>query len=660
VKCCTGIVLEVNLSTGDIKKRKVPEIVYENVLSGKGLGAWYLNKYIPAGADPLGPDNIIGFMTGALAGTGALISGRWTIVTKSPLTGGWGDANCGGMFSPAIKQCGFDGIFFRGISPQPVYLYVDNKTMELRDAANYWGMDVKNAEEQLVNDNWDKKRPAVALIGKAGEKRSLISGICNEGGRIAARSGVGAVMGSKRLKAVVLAGSKPMPCANRDAVNEISHELGMKLKKSGIPGFIKGGMLGLGGTLLGKMPTTMAMDGMMSAPLLKKWGTSMNTPMAINSGDGPIKNWGGTPKDAKGAIKAFDPDRVISMETQKYHCYSCGLGCGGILNISKVSKSEFSESHKAEYETLEAFGALLLNDDLSSVLVINEMLNLAGMDSISAGGTVAYAIEAYQNGIITKEQTGGLELTWGNATAIVKLVKMIIEREGIGDILADGSKKASSILGGSEYAINIGGEEPGMHDSRNDPQLAVHYMAEPAPGKHTIGMGMMYGTLAVSEICSWAPPAIMTKKSDELIPSRETAYKTVANACYSMLTDGVGGCYYAEMLGTHAWNPVKYMNAAAGLEKSGDEYMEMGKRIQTLRQLFNIKHGVDPRSFKLPKRMQGIPPLTNGPLKGKTVPVEEMVKYHWEVFGWNRETGIPLDSTLDSLGIPQLLELEVE
>jgi aldehyde:ferredoxin oxidoreductase len=288
------------------------------------------------------------------------------------------------------------------------------------------------------------------------------------------------------------------------------------------------------------------------------------------------------------------------------------------------------------------------------------MLNRAGMDSISAGGTVAYAIEAYQNGIISKEQTGGLELAWGNSKAIIELVRMMIDRDGIGDILADGSKRAASILGGSEYAINIGGQEPGMHDSRNDPQLAVHFMAEPAPGKHTIGMGMLYGTLALSDICSWAPPAVSVRKSDELIPSRETALKTVANACYSMLTDSVGGCYYAEMLGTHAWNPVKYMNAAAGWSKSGDEYLEIGKRIQTLRQIFNIKHGIDPLSFKLPKRLQGIPPLQDGPLKGKTVPVEEMVKYHWEAFGWDPETGVPLDSTVESLGIQQLLELEVE
>ncbi len=660
MKSCMGYILEVNLNDSSIIKRKVPDEVYENVLSGKGLGAWYLYRHIPAGADPMGPDNILGFVSGALTGTGAIMCGRWMIVCKSPLTGGWGDANCGGNFSPAIKQCGYDAIFFTGISKKPVYLYVDNKGAQLRDASDYWGLDATEAEEQLIAHNWEKKKPCVAVIGQAGENRSLISGICNEGGRIAARSGVGAVMGSKMLKAVVLAGAKPMPCADRKAVNALSKTLGVKLKKSELPRFVKGSMLGFGGTILGKMPVTVAIDGMMSSPLLKKWGTPMNTTMAVTSGDGPIKNWGGTPKDARGALKAYNPDRVIASEIKKYHCYSCSIGCGGMLDIKGVKGSEYPHTHKPEYETINSFGPLLLNNDLNSVLYINELLNRAGMDSISAGNTVAYAIECYEKGIITKEQTDGLELRWGNAEAIVLLVKKMIARDGIGDVLADGVKRASARLGGSEYAMHIGGQEPGMHDSRNDPQLAVHFVAEPAPGKHTIGMGMMYGATCLWDICSWAPPVKMEKKENEIVPSLRTAMKSVANACYTMLTDGAGGCYYGQMLGIHAWNPCTYLNAAAGWDKSGDDYMEIGKRIQTLRQMFNIKHGIKPSEWRLPPRMAGVPPLPAGPLKGVTLQNEEMVKYHWQGFGWDMETGEPLPETLDTLGIPGLLSIEEE
>ncbi len=659
MKCCNGRILEVDLTSGEIRPRTVPDAVYEAVLSGKGLGAWYLYRHIPQNADPLGPDNVLGFVSGALTGTGALMCGRWMVVAKSPLTGGWGDSNCGGMFSPAIKQCGYDAVFFRGASERPVYLFVDNKGAQLRDASAYWGLDATEAEQRLIADNWHKKKPSVALIGTAGEKLSLISGVCNEGGRIAARSGLGAVMGAKRLKAVVLAGSRPMPCADREKVNEISRELGRKLKKASLPGFVGGGVLGVGGTMLGKMPVTVALDGMMTVPILKKWGTPMNTTMAVTSGDGPIKNWGGGPKDAPGAVRAFNPDRVIARETRKYHCYSCGLGCGGVLDIAGLG-GEYRHTHKPEYETLEAFGPLLLNNDLASILEINELLNRAGMDSISAGNTIAWAIECYENGILTKETTDGLELRWGNAKDIIGLVKKMISREGFGDALADGVKRASERCGGTQYAMHIGGQEPGMHDSRNDPQLAVHFVAEPAPGKHTIGMTMSYGTYSLADICSWAPPMTVLKKEDDVVPSKERAMRSVANACYAMLVDGAGGCYYGMMFGVHAWNPCRYLNAAAGWEKSGDEYMEIGKRIQTLRQMFNIKHGIDPAAWRLPKRMAGDPPLTNGPLKGVTLQNDEMVRLHWEGFGWDRQSGVPAEETQETLGIGALLKLEEE
>lgn len=656
MKSCMGKILCVDLTTGILTSETVPDAVYDAVLSGKGLGAWYLYKNIPVGADPLGPDNILGFVSGALTGTGAFFTGRWMAVCKSPLTGGWGDANCGGVFSPAIKQCGYDGIFFRGISEKPVYLYCDGKTAELRDASAYWGMDATLAEKQLQADAHVKKRPCVALIGQAGENLSLISGICNEGGRIAARSGVGAVMGSKRLKAVVLAGSKPVPCADRETVHALSKTLGKKLNKMSLPsGF--GGMLGFGGAMLGKMPA-MPLDGALTPYIFKEWGTPSNTTMAITSGDGPIKNWSGGPRDAKGMVRAFNPERINRLETVKYHCYSCPMGCGGRLDIAKNACGGFSETHKPEYETIEAFGPLLCNGNLDSVLHINELLNRAGMDSISAGNTVAWAIECYENGILTAEQTGGLALHWGNAEAIVALIKQMIVREGFGEGLADGVRRAAERYGGEQYAMHIGGQEPGMHDSRNDPQLAVHFAAEPAPGKHTIGMSLQYGAMSLADICSWAPPATVHKKSDDLVPNDTVAMIAKANACYSMLVDGAGGCYYAEMMGVHMWKLIEYINAAAGWHYDGDHYMELGERIQCLRQMFNVKHGIAPASFTLPDRMEGNPPLTNGPLKGVRLRNREQVSLHWKAFGWDAHTGEPLPETIERLGIPTLLEAE--
>lgn len=655
LKSCTGKILCVDLTEKSIRTETVPEKVYDALLSGKGLAAWYLYRNIPAGADPLGEDNILAFVSGALTGTGALLCGRWTVACKSPLTGTWGDANCGGIFSPAIKQCGYDGIFFSGISETPVYLYCDDDTVELRDASPYWGLDAVEAEKRLKEDCGAKKRPSVALIGTSGEKLSLISGIVNEAGRIAARSGVGAVMGSKRLKAVVLAGTQTMPCADKKRVAALSQELGNKIVKMLFPSGTAP-VLSFGGAALGVLPF-IPVGGMVISSLFRHWGTPSNTPMAITSGDGPIKNWAGTPSDCLGALIEYNPDKINRMEERKYHCYSCPLGCGGTLKVSGNPYMEDGHTHKPEYETINCFGPLLLNNDLDSVICINELLNRGGMDSISAGNTVAWAIECFENGILTPEQTDGLELRWGNTEAIVGLVRRMVEREGFGDALADGVMRASEKFGGKEYAMHVGGQEPGMHDSRNDPQLAVHYAADPAPGKHTVGMSIQYGALDLSDICSWAPKASVHTKKRALIPNEENALISKANACYSMATDGAGGCYYGEMMGANNWRLVEYLNAAAGWQYNGDHYMEIGERIQTLKQMFNVKHGIEPKDIRLPKRMCGIPPLPGGPLKGVSLRNPEQVSLHWKAFGWDEKTGHPLPETIERLGINELLEL---
>jgi len=655
----TGKILNVNLSSGKITEEIIPDQVYEKLLSGVGLGAYVLYKRIPAKADPLGPDNVLGFVSGLLTGTGSVITGRWMVVCRSPLTGGWGDSNGGGTFSPAIKQCGYDGIFISGISKKPVYLYVDNRGAELRPAEHVWGMDAVEAEKTLEKENWKKKKPSIAVIGTAAEKVSLISGICNDGGRIAARSGGGAVMGSKRLKAVVLAGTKTITCNDPAKMKEISKELSAKVRKQNMPSFIPGSVLALGGKMLGGMKRAAPMDGILVGMLMKRWGTPMNNLMGATSGDSPLKNWGGSVLDYnKSYYMNIDADRVLKRETKKYHCYSCILGCGGICDIKDIAGGEFSHTHKPEYETCGAFGGLLMNKDLNSIFYINELLNRAGMDSISAGGTVAFAIECYENGILTPEMTGGLELTWGNAPAIINLVKKMIAREGIGDLLADGVKVAAAKLGipSSEYAIHAGGQEPGMHDSRMDPILGTHFSADPTPGRHTIGSGQYYDIMHLWEQVSWAPISGSYVKAEEFIPTEKVALKTVANSCYKEVTDGSGGCLFAMTLGINHWKLFDWLNAATGWNKTGDEYMEIGKRIQTLRQMFAVKHGVDPRSFRMSKRMVGDPPLKEGPLKGNTVRIDEMMQLHWKLYGWDEKTGVPLQETINRLQLDELTQ----
>lgn len=653
-----GKVLKVNLTTGDIETETIPDEVYENFLSGVGLGAYYLYTHIPADADPLGPDNILGILSGLLTNTGSLMTGRWMAVCKSPLTGGWGDANGGGTLAPAIKQCGVDGIFFTGISPKPVYLYMDKETAELRDAAHVWGKDAVEAEELLQTECKIKKTPTVAVIGQAGENKSLISGIVNDAGRISARSGVGAVMGSKNLKAVVLNGSGKTEIHDGDAMKAYSKEFAEKVKNANLPGFLKGYVLPIMGKFQSMQKSIAPGDGMLVGMVNKKFGTIAVNTMGMPTGDCPVKNWSGSVKDFPfKKYKKLNPDRILARETRKYHCSSCVVGCGGMLDIKDVRDGKYAHTHKPEYETCSSFGCGLLANDLDAIYYINEMLNRAGMDTISAGNTAAFAIECFENGLLTQKDTGGITLKWGDAEAVIALLEKMINREGIGDILADGVKHAVEKLGPEfgKFAVHVGGQEPGMHDPKLDPLLGVHFSADPTPGRHTIGGAVYYNIMHLWKEVSWAPEVKKHPKSEDYVPSDAEALKSVAMSAYKQLTDGAGGCFFAEVLGLDHWNLFTMLNFATGWDLSADQYMEIGKRIQTLRQMFNIKHGVVPKDFIMTGRMKGAPPLTGGALKGITLPVEEMVRLHWKNFGWNENSGVPEDKLISELNIDTLL-----
>jgi len=632
-----GKILMVDLTAGDIKEETVPDDVYEKYLSGMGLAAYLLHNRIPAGADPLGPDNILGFVSGLLTGTGSLFAGRWMVVGKSPLTGGWGDANCGGNFSPAIKRCGYDGIFFRGISDRPVYLHIKNGKARLRDASHIWGKDTVEAEKMLLEEAAGNAR--VALIGPSGEKMSLISGISNDKGRMAARSGLGAVMGSKMLKALVLEGAKRIPVHNREEIKKLSRNCNKWVQFQ--PPFIPGSMTSYVGALMRAMPTVLAQDGMLYKILLRKWGTVSMNQMSIEMGDSPIKNWKGNNTDfgRKKSI-ATNPDVFTDCEMIKYHCYSCPLGCGGICSMT----GKYSETHKPEYETVLALGGLCMNEDVDSIFHLNETLNRAGMDTISAGATVAFAIECYEEGILTKEDTDGLELTWGNSGAIIALIDKMISREGIGDILADGSKIAARKLGkGSErFTVHVGGQELAMHDGRNDPGFALHYSVEPTPGRHTIGSGLYYEMFQLWKKVKGLPKVgPLYFKGTKYVVNEEKAVIGAACSKFMNVLNGAGLCLFGSFLGAKRIPTFDWLNAATGWNRTPEEYMEIGERIQTLRQLFNVKHGIEPKDFKISDRAIGRPPLSGGANKGRTVDIEKMMEGYWGQFGWDTRTGKP-------------------
>jgi aldehyde:ferredoxin oxidoreductase len=649
-----GRICFVDLSTGQIEFEDLGEDVYRKYLSGVGIGAKVLWDRMGPGADPLGPDNILGFTTGLLTDTGSLFTGRFTVVAKSPASGGWGDANCGGYFSPILKRCGVDALFFRGISAGPVYLYMDDKSSEIRDASDLWGKDTVETEDELKARYGNAAQ--VACIGPAGEGCSYVACISTDRGRMAARSGMGAVMGSKKLKAVVVAGKKKVPVADKARIRELSARFRSKIKDpSFVPGLFNDWMTALLGKILGRihipqLSTTWRM-------LLRGYGTPGLTAMCAESGDSPIRNWGGAvrPDYPSKLYRKVGMRPVIAYETKKYGCYSCPVRCGGHVSVTD-GPYKIERMHKPEYETICAFGAMLLNDDLHSIFKINDLVNRGGIDSISCGSIVAFAVECYENGVLTKEDTSGLELTWGNSDAIIELTRMIIEREGIGDALADGVKVAAEKIGkGAEkYAVHCGGIEPPMHHPMFDTGWAFTYYLESTPGRHTTSCNQYLEMQHLKK--KYARARGKPRREDMINEHAKHAYRINVGADYKMLVDAVGACLF----GTHVGGPLPlgdWINAATGWNYSYDDYLAVGERIRLLRHAFNVREGINPIRDCMPHaRLFGDPPMMYGPLKGKSLDLNAMAQAYYKMAGWDVDTGRPDRKRLQEAALEEVIQ----
>ncbi len=648
-----GKVLWVDLTRKTFTEQVIEPEVYKKYLSGMGLAAHLLFDRIPPGADPMGPENVLGFVSGLLTGTPSLFSGRWMAVGKSPLTNTWGDANCGGFFSLTIKKCGYDGIFFTGQSPEPVYLWIGPGGPQLREAHDLWGKDTMETETLLRERHGEKRIPGVACIGQAGETLSRIAGISHDHGRMAARSGLGAVMGSKKLKAVVLTGARMVTAAEPERMRKLNEKV-RRLTRLKIP--LPASMMSLLGKILRNPWISMRMDGILYLGILRKWGTVGLNQTSIEWGDAPIKNWSGSYQDfPTKKSQQISPRVITTWEQQKYHCLACPLGCGGTLKAN----GEIPVSHKPEYETTLAFSGLVLNNDWDSVMLLNDLLNRAGMDSISAGATVATALEWFEEGILTVEDTGGLDLNWGNTPAIIALVRQMVSREGLGDVLADGAKAAAKKLKIEERraVITAAGSEMAMHDPRLDPGFGLHASVEPNPGKHTTGAFIYYDMYRLwTKIKGLPRPPLFYNKKKSFNPSREMAQKSAAMSNFTNFYNGLGLCMFGMFLGVDRLPLFEWANAATGWDLRPEDYLEIGRRIQTLRQLFNIRQGIDPEKIRVSPRALGLPPLKHGPHKGVKLDMDTMRQYYWEEIGWDPQTGRPTKQTLETLSLLDRVE----
>jgi len=608
----TGRILLVDLARGETRFEHPPDDVYLTWLGGYGLGSYLLYKMQSAGVDPLGPENTLGFFAGLLTGTGGITSNRYVVVGKSPKTGGWGDANSGGTFGPVMKAAGLDGILITGQSRKPVYLLYHDGKAEILPADEWWGLDTTETDDRVAE--LYGPHACAALIGPAGEKMSLLSCVINEKYRAAGRSGLGAVMGSKRLKAVVIVGdgSFDVPIADSE---------GYKQAMARHREFLK------------TQPRW---------TVLRQYGTCGSMAGLLAKGDTPTKNWSGVGERDFPTVKKISDDAVIAIERKKYACWRCPIACGG---LTEVAEGPFAAAgHKPEYETLGTFGSMCLNDDLASINLCNDICNRAGLDTISTGSTVAFAIECFENGLVGPDDTGGIELRWSNAEAIVQLTRAIAAREGFGAVLADGTRRAAERIGpgAEQYAMQIGGEELPMHDPRLVPGIATSYKMDATPGRHT------QISTWILELGSGPPDLVEQPQPQHHYPGKGKAHARINN--YFHAAQSAGMCMFA-LLTLKPDALTDSLTYVTGRPFTLDDVLLRGARIAALRTAFNHREGMRNIDFRLPDRVIGRPPLDAGPTEGRSVNVDVQVQDYLAAMGWDARTGAPTKETLLKLGL---------
>jgi aldehyde:ferredoxin oxidoreductase len=618
-----GKLLFVDLTTETLQEERPSEDLYRKWIGGQGLGARVIMERTRAGIDPLGPENLLAFTTGPLTATGVYGGGRYMVATKSPLTGAWADSSSGGFWGPELKKAGYDGVFITGAASRPVCLVVDAGKARLLPADDLWGKDTYEADDSLQERLGDAGSWRIACIGSAGEKCSRLAGIVNEKGRLAARSGVGAVMGSKRLKAIAVRAGK----SARVGVADVA---GLKAVQKVYAEALKNSPFHQGLTAV---------------------GTGGGTSFLLSIGDCPADNWATTGSEALPGCANLDSAKMDAYKLKSYGCSTCPVRCGALVEVKEGPFATQGELHRPEYETLAALGSLCRNDNVEAVMRANELCNRYGLDTMGVGGAVSFAMECYENGLIDAKETGGLRLNWGNADALVALIGQMGRREGFGAVLADGAKLAAEQIGrGSEqFAMHVAGRAVPYHDPRMAPSSGTFYIADAQPAQHMGPQGMAVleqgGTLG-------SDPLLQPGDSGELFGDYDKKGDIYARgSAYLQLLVASGLCaLYAQF-----YTPpvVELLRPVTGWDMDWREGLETGRRILTIRQAFNAREGVSPDGFRLPKRFET--PLAVGPAAGQKVPWESLRARYFEAMGWDPKTGKPAAETLAELGIEAAL-----
>ncbi len=593
--------LNVDLRSAGLEDRQVDKKDQVDYLGGRGLAAKILYEENKTGIDPFDPENRLIFMTGPYTGTYGAFSAFYNVTTKSPLTGAILSAHSGGHWGPMLRRTGYDGIVIRGRASGPVYLNITDEGAELRDASDLWGKDVFETITELERRH---ERARATVIGPAGERKARYAAIMNDMHRAAGRGGVGAVMGSKNLKAVVVRGTKEVPQAEPDKLRESFKSATLTVKEK-------------------------------SAAFMK-YGTSMVVGITGKAGTIPTRNLqtGYFPEYEK-----IGGDALVNGHKRKdVACSRCPLHCG---NVTAAEKDYQAETEGPEYETLAMFGSNIGNSNIESIIMANDLCNRYGVDTISCADTIACAFELFEKGILTEEHTGGLRLEWGDHRAIVRLVEMVGRGEGIGALLGEGSRRLTERFGdeAKEYAMNVKGMEFPGYDPRGIQGMALAFATSNRGACH------LRATMYVPELFQGILDRFTVKGKAQ--PLKELQELFTVFDCMVLCKFGARNAF------ANSWdNMVALVNSATGFGYTVDGLRAVGTRAWTVERLFNLREGLGIKDDTLPDRMFTTP-IHDGPSKGAVVSREDFdreLQAYYAAWGWDAK-GVPTRATLEELRI---------
>ncbi|MDF1498930.1 MAG: aldehyde ferredoxin oxidoreductase family protein [Anaerolineales bacterium] len=594
-------VLHVDLETGQVRDEKIKGPAAAGFLGGAGMAAHLIYDELVPDLDPLSPEAPLVIATGPLTGTTGPAVGRYVICAKSPATWAWGEANVGGLFGPELRAAGIDALVLRGRSPQPVYLCLLNGVVELRPANQLWGHSDTYETQDLIKEDLKKPGVKVACIGRAGEAQLPFAIVLCDHGRVAGRTGMGAVMGSKNLKAIAVLGDQPIPLAGPERFSLLRARINRELRQD------------------------LVSEG------LRDFGTSSGLDIFDYFGMLPKKYFREGVLDGVEAISGASMAETILSGVST--CHGCVIACG-----RKVRINEGPERKGPEYETKIGFGPNLGITDLKALVELGDLCDRYGMDTISLSNTIGLAIALYEDGMISGAQTGGLQLEWGDAEVVAQLVHQTAAKAGFGELLSQGALWLAGHFGVPDRALQVRGLELAYHDPRGASGMALVYATSPRGACHNQSP---YYLVEIGQTREEIGIGMHPRQGGE-----EKVLNVVRHQDWTTLQNSLVMCIFANV---PAGEVCELLTAATGYDLTTADLMRIGERSFTLKRMINVRlgRGVDDDTYPEPL----FEPLAEGGAAGYVPPLENMLRVYYKKRGWSLETGMPDESTLQHLGL---------